>query len=272
MGRLLPGIVAWLEPVPGIEEGGRLWVRGPNVMLGYLRAVAPGVLEPPRDGWYDTGDIVTIDPDGFVAIRGRAKRFAKIGGEMVSLAAAEVLAGAVWDDAAHAVLAVPDARKGEKLLLVTTQHDAEPRALLAAARTRGVAEIQVPRDVLVVDKLPMLGAGKIDYPAVQRLVEGWGGGRAGGGRLVRAGGETGIRTLGTLSRTHAFQACALSRSAISPATGGRLIPDRAADANPKRVPAATSLGAGAKELGGRQRLCGPKPPRSVCRRVQSLTG
>lgn len=170
VGRLLPGIEARLEQVAGIEEGGRLFVRGPNVMLGYLRAEHPGVLQPPPDGWYDTGDIVIIDEDGFVSIVGRAKRFAKIGGEMVSLAAAESLAGAVWDDAVHAVVAVPDPRKGEKLLLVTTQRNAEPRAMLALARERGVAEIAVPRDILVVDKMPLLGAGKVDYPAVQRLV------------------------------------------------------------------------------------------------------
>jgi acyl-[acyl-carrier-protein]-phospholipid O-acyltransferase/long-chain-fatty-acid--[acyl-carrier-protein] ligase len=171
VGRLLPGIEARLEPVPGIDEGGRLWVRGPNVMLGYLRAETPGVLEPPPDGWYDTGDIVAIDEAGFVTIKGRAKRFAKIGGEMVSLAAAEALASAVWTDAVHAVVTVPDARKGEKLLLVTTQRDADPRALLTAARERGTTEIQVPRDVMVVDKVPLLGTGKIDYPAVHQLVE-----------------------------------------------------------------------------------------------------
>jgi acyl-[acyl-carrier-protein]-phospholipid O-acyltransferase / long-chain-fatty-acid--[acyl-carrier-protein] ligase len=170
VGRLLPGIEARLEPVPGIDEGGRLVVRGPNVMLGYLRAEAPGVLEPPPGGWYDTGDIVTIDTDGFVVIKGRVKRFAKIGGEMVSLAAAEALAVAVWPDAVHAVIAVVDARKGEKLLLVTTQAGAEAKGMLAAARGRGVAEIQVPRDVMVVDKVPMLAAGKVDYPGVQRLV------------------------------------------------------------------------------------------------------
>ncbi|WP_174254827.1 acyl-[ACP]--phospholipid O-acyltransferase [Acidisphaera sp. S103] len=167
VGRLLPGIEARLEPVPGIDDGGRLFVRGPNVMLGYLRADAPGVLEPPTDGWYDTGDIVAIDEVGFVTIKGRAKRFAKIGGEMVSLAAAEGLANAVWSDAVHAVITVPDARKGERLLLVTNQRDAEARVLLAAARERGVAEIQVPREVMVVDKVPLLGTGKIDYPAVQ---------------------------------------------------------------------------------------------------------
>ena len=171
VGRLLPGLEARLEPIPGIDVGGRLWVRGPNVMLGYLRAEAPNELQPPPEGWYDTGDIVTIDPAGFVAIQGRAKRFAKIGGEMISLAAAEALVSAVWTEAAHAVIALPDARKGEKLLLVTTQPDAQPRALLAAARERGMPEIQVPRDVMVVDKLPLLGPGKIDYPAVQRSAE-----------------------------------------------------------------------------------------------------
>jgi acyl-[acyl-carrier-protein]-phospholipid O-acyltransferase/long-chain-fatty-acid--[acyl-carrier-protein] ligase len=172
VGRLLPGIEARLEKVEGIEDGGRLWVRGPNVMLGYLQVEAPGVLEPPPGGWYDTGDIVTIDADGFVAIKGRAKRFAKIGGEMVSLAAAEGLASAVWPDEIHAVVAVADARKGERLLLVTTQRNADARSLLEAARERGIAEIQVPREVMIVGKMPLLGAGKVDYPAVTRLVEG----------------------------------------------------------------------------------------------------
>jgi acyl-[acyl-carrier-protein]-phospholipid O-acyltransferase/long-chain-fatty-acid--[acyl-carrier-protein] ligase len=129
------------------------------------------MLQPPLDGWYDTGDIVTIDNDGFVAITGRAKRFAKIGSEMVSLAAAEDLANSVWPDAVNAVVAVPDERKGERLLLVTTQHNADHRALLLAGRERGTAEIQVPRDIMMVEKLPMLGTGKIDYPAVQRLTE-----------------------------------------------------------------------------------------------------
>src|SRR5215475_8051827 len=108
VGRLLPGIEARLEPVPGVNDGGRLQVRGPNVMLGYLRAENPGVIEPPLDGWHDTGDIVAIDGDGFVAIKGRAKRFAKIGGEMISLAAVEALASELWPDAQSAVVAEPD--------------------------------------------------------------------------------------------------------------------------------------------------------------------
>jgi acyl-[acyl-carrier-protein]-phospholipid O-acyltransferase/long-chain-fatty-acid--[acyl-carrier-protein] ligase len=171
VGRLLPGIEARLMAVPGIEDGGRLCVRGPNVMLGYLKADAPGILQPPPDGWYDTGDIVSIDHAGFVTIKGRAKRFAKIAGEMVSLSAAEALANSVWQEAAHAVVAIPDARKGERLLLVTTQQNAAARTLLSAARDRGIAEIMVPREVMVVDKLPLLGTGKTDYPAVQKLAE-----------------------------------------------------------------------------------------------------
>ena len=172
VGRLLPGIEYRLEPVPGIEDGGRLHVCGPNIMLGYLKLEAPGVLQPPEDGWYDTGDIVSIDADKFVTIRGRAKRFAKLAGEMVSMTAAETLAAAVWPDAAHAVVALPDPRKGEQLVLLTTQQDATAAALLAQARERGIAELMVPRAIRQVDAIPLLGSGKIDYPAVQRLAEG----------------------------------------------------------------------------------------------------
>jgi acyl-[acyl-carrier-protein]-phospholipid O-acyltransferase/long-chain-fatty-acid--[acyl-carrier-protein] ligase len=170
VGRLLPGIEHRLAPVAGMARGGRLQVRGPNIMLGYLRTTAPGVLEPPADGWFDTGDIVDIDAEGFVMILGRAKRFAKIGGEMVSLAAAEELALALWPEAAHAVIAMPDPRKGERLVLVTTQRDAEASALVREAAARGVAEISVPRVVVPADAIPLLGAGKTDYPAVERML------------------------------------------------------------------------------------------------------
>ena len=168
-GRLLPGIEHRLDPVGGIEGGGRLVVRGPNVMLGYLRHTAPGVLEVPEGGWYDTGDICAVDGQGFVSILARAKRFAKIAGEMVSMPAAEALAVAAWPDAQHAVVSVPDARKGEALVLLTTQADAAPGVLLAQARERGTPEIAVPRTVRVVAGLPLLGTGKVDYVAATRL-------------------------------------------------------------------------------------------------------
>ncbi len=170
VGRLMPGIAARLLPVPGIDDGGRLQVRGPNVMLGYLRAEKPGVLEPPPDGWHDTGDIVAIDADGYVTIKGRAKRFAKVGGEMISLAAVESLATDLWPDVPSAVVAVPDLRKGEKLVLVTQKADATRAAFQAFARSRGTAELVVPAEILVVEKVPLLGSGKLDYPAIGALV------------------------------------------------------------------------------------------------------
>ena len=136
VGRVLPGMEARLEKVEGVDEGGRLYVRGPNVMLGYLKVDNPGVLEPPAEGWHDTGDIVTIDEQGFVTIKGRAKRFAKVGGEMISLAAVEALAAELWPDAPSAVVAVPDPRKGERLILVTQKKDATRAEFQAFANAR----------------------------------------------------------------------------------------------------------------------------------------
>jgi acyl-[acyl-carrier-protein]-phospholipid O-acyltransferase/long-chain-fatty-acid--[acyl-carrier-protein] ligase len=163
VGRLLPGIAARLDPVPGIEEGGRLSISGPNIMTGYFKAGAPGVLQPPEGGWHDSGDIVTIDEDGFITIRGRAKRFAKIGGEMVSLPAVEGYAAALWPDADHAVVTRPDPRKGEQLVLFTTREDADAKALQSWARANGVTELMVPRDIRLLEALPVLGTGKLDY-------------------------------------------------------------------------------------------------------------
>ncbi|MFD2579491.1 AMP-binding protein [Novosphingobium colocasiae] len=171
VGRLLPSLEPRLEPVPGIDEGGRLFVRGPNVMAGYLLANAPGQLQPPAEGWHDTGDIVTIDPEGFVTIRGRAKRFAKIGGEMVSLPAVEGYAGKVWPDAEHAVVTRPDAKKGEQLVLFTTARAATAKALLEWGRANGVTELMLPRDLRVVDALPVLGTGKIDYVTLAEMAK-----------------------------------------------------------------------------------------------------
>ncbi len=170
VGKIMPGMEYRLEPVPGIDEGGRLHVRGPNIMAGYLRAENPGVLEPPKDGWYDTGDIVTVDDEGFVTIKGRAKRFAKIGGEMVSLAAVEALAGELWRGALSAVATVPDARKGEKLVLVTEAKDATRADFLTYAKSRNAMDLMVPAEVRVVDRLPVLGSGKVDFVGVNKLV------------------------------------------------------------------------------------------------------
>jgi acyl-[acyl-carrier-protein]-phospholipid O-acyltransferase/long-chain-fatty-acid--[acyl-carrier-protein] ligase len=171
VGRLLPGIAHRLIQVPGVAAGGILAVQGPNVMLGYLRHTAPGLLEPPEGGWYETGDIVDIDKDGFITITGRVKRFAKIAGEMISMAAAENLAATVWPDAQHAVIAIPDARRGEQLLLLTTQKGATPQQILAQARAQGTPEIAVPRTIKELPEIPLLATGKINYPAAQLLAE-----------------------------------------------------------------------------------------------------
>ncbi|MGL4812851.1 MAG: AMP-binding protein, partial [Beijerinckiaceae bacterium] len=171
VGRIMPGMQARLEKIPGIDEGGRLYVKGPNVMLGYLRAEKPGVLEPVDDGWHDTGDIVTIDTQGYITIRGRAKRFAKIGGEMVSLAAVEQLASECWPGHLSAAATLPDARKGERLILVTDKADATRTDFHAFARARGVSELMLPAEVRYVERMPVLGSGKLDFVGVTKLVQ-----------------------------------------------------------------------------------------------------
>jgi len=171
VGQILPGMEYRIDPVPGIEVGGRLYLRGPNVMKGYLSATDPDVIEPLADGWHDTGDIVDIDEEGYVTILGRVKRFAKIGGEMVSLTAVEGLAGAVWPDNRHAVVSIPDTRKGEKLILVTDRQDAEASRLSEWAREHGAPELAVPKKIIKVADLPVLGTGKTDYVTIQTMAE-----------------------------------------------------------------------------------------------------
>jgi len=171
VGKMLPGIEVRLDPVAGLENAGRLFVRGPNVMRGYLSPEDPGVITPPPDGWHDTGDIVSIDESGYVSIRGRLKRFAKIAGEMVSLAVVENCASAVWPDNLHAAAIMPDPKKGEQIILVTDCRDAPRGLLLAWAQSHGVPEIAVPKKIVYVDEVPVLGTGKIDHLAVRTLAE-----------------------------------------------------------------------------------------------------
>ena len=129
-------------------------------------------LQPPEGGWHDTGDIVTIDEQGFVTIRGRAKRFAKIGGEMISLPAVEGYVATLWPEAEHAVVTRPDARKGEQLVLFTTARDAKAAALQAWGRANGVTELALPREIRVLDSLPLLGTGKTDYALMTQMATG----------------------------------------------------------------------------------------------------
>jgi len=168
VGRPLPAIRMKLEPVEGIAEGGRLWLDGPNMMMGYMTADRPGELQP-LEGWHDTGDIVSIDREGFISIRGRAKRFAKIAGEMVSLGAVEMLVQSLWPEERHAAVAVPDKRRGERIVLVTTADDANAEELRQFGKKAGAAELMVPNDIIKVDEIPVLGSGKTDYISARKL-------------------------------------------------------------------------------------------------------
>ncbi|MDA3875754.1 MAG: bifunctional acyl-ACP--phospholipid O-acyltransferase/long-chain-fatty-acid--ACP ligase [Halothiobacillus sp.] len=176
VGQLLPGIEARLQPVPGIDQGGVLCVRAPNLMTGYLRYETPGVIEPPQveglgAGWYSTGDIVSIDAQRFVTILGRLKRFAKVAGEMVSLETVEAIARSAAPYAEHAATNVPDAQRGEQIVLITTD-PALTRAQLTETCSRlGQPELAIPRRIIVVETIPLLGTGKSDYVQIKQLAE-----------------------------------------------------------------------------------------------------
>jgi acyl-[acyl-carrier-protein]-phospholipid O-acyltransferase/long-chain-fatty-acid--[acyl-carrier-protein] ligase len=169
VGRLLPGMRMQVEPIEGIEEGGRLWVAGPNIMMGYMSSDRPGELVPLESGWHDSGDVVAVDREGFIQIRGRTKRFAKIAGEMVSLGAVEMLVQSLWPEDHHAVVSVPDKRRGERIVLVTTAEAADPNALRQFGKQMGAAELMVPGDIVKIAEMPLLGTGKTDYTSARRI-------------------------------------------------------------------------------------------------------
>ncbi len=169
VGRLLDRIEYRLEPVEGIASGGRLFVKGPNVMLGYLRADNPGVVEAPPDGWYDTGDIVEVDEHRFVTILGRAKRFSKIAGEMVSLTAVETKLLVAFPGENFAVVAIPDEKKGEQLILFTTMAQPERTVIAEGLKSRGASDLMIPKVLVHLGEIPLLGSGKTDYVTLTRI-------------------------------------------------------------------------------------------------------
>ena len=174
VGQLVPGMEHELEPVSGIDSGGVLHVKGPNIMKGYVLYDNPGVIVPPaspRPGWHNTGDIVFIDEDDFVHIRGRVKRFAKIAGEMISLEIVEQVAAKAAPGFAHAVSTRPDSAKGEAIVLFTTARAIGRDQLSAAAKALGAPELAVPRVVIVLDEIPLLGTGKTDYVRLKTMAE-----------------------------------------------------------------------------------------------------
>jgi acyl-[acyl-carrier-protein]-phospholipid O-acyltransferase/long-chain-fatty-acid--[acyl-carrier-protein] ligase len=169
VGPFLPGMEWRLEPVPGIEGGQKLYVRGPNVMRGYLDPTKPFGIDLLPQGWHDTGDVVDVDADGFIRILGRVKRFAKVGGEMVSLNAVESYAQTVWPDHLHAAVALPDSRKGERIILFTDHESATADELQAWCKANGASELAVPKRIVVIEEIPVLGSGKTDYVVLQRM-------------------------------------------------------------------------------------------------------
>ncbi|MBS0290194.1 MAG: acyl-[ACP]--phospholipid O-acyltransferase [Proteobacteria bacterium] len=171
VGKLMPGIDYQLDTVPDIANGGRLIVKGPNIMLGYMFSDNPGVLVPPLEGWYDTGDIVSFDEEGYITIQGRVKRFAKIGGEMVSLTFVEQYLDKLWPQHMHAVVTQPDEKKGEQLVLFTTNMSAQKSDIAQYVRSVGISELAIPKVIHTLSKLLLLGTGKIDYIGIQALLK-----------------------------------------------------------------------------------------------------
>lgn len=168
VGRLLPKIEYYLQKVEGIEEGGRLCVRGPNIMQGYIRPDNPGVIEPPAieklgEGWYDTGDIVSVDEDNYVTILGREKRFAKVAGEMISLAAVEDLVSACDADSVHAAVCVADDKKGEQIVLFTNAKDLARDKIAKVCKELHFSELYIPKVIIVIKEVPVLATGKLNY-------------------------------------------------------------------------------------------------------------
>ncbi len=171
VGTLIPGLESRLETVPGITDGALLSVRGPNVMLGYYLHDNPGVIDTSHEGWHSTGDIVHIDEEGFLFIKGRVKRFAKVAGEMVSLETVENIASHASPQHQHAATTQIDAQRGENILLFTTDTNLNREQLSSSAKTLGNPELAIPRKIIVVETLPLLGAGKTDYVTLKKMAE-----------------------------------------------------------------------------------------------------
>lgn len=169
VGTLMPGLEPKLERVPGIESGGLLSVRGRNVMLGYYLYDYPGVIQRTAEGWYNTGDIVNIDEEGFVFIKGRIKRFAKVAGEMVSLETVESIANHASPSYQHAATTQADAQRGENILLYTTDANLNREQLSISAKQLGSQELAIARKIIVVNELPLLGSGKTDYVRLKQM-------------------------------------------------------------------------------------------------------
>lgn len=175
IGKLLPGMDYKIMPVDGIEKGGELLVKGPNVMLGYYLSDNPGVLVPLKNGWYNTGDVVEMDEIGFFYIKDRIKRFAKIGGEMVSLNAVDELVrnaykGESSDEYCYGVVSIPHDSKGEQVVLVTNNQNVTQSGIHEYIKKNNMSELYLPRVILFKDKIPVFATGKTDNVTLKKEV------------------------------------------------------------------------------------------------------
>jgi len=170
VGHIFPSLQYRLEPVEGLKEGGKLFIKGDNIMLGYLKEDKPGILQPPPDGWYDTGDILSFDEEGYAIIKGRAKRFAKIAGEMVSLTAVEVALSNVWPDYLSAAMRLPDAKRGEQLLVYTTNPSADLKQIQDGFKEQGYSELWVPKKLEIIPEMPLIN-GKFNYVRLEEMAQ-----------------------------------------------------------------------------------------------------
>ncbi len=171
VGMLLPFMESRVVPVDGIAVGGRLQLRGPNIMLGYINAEKPDSLIAPVNGWHDTGDIVTLNEYGFITIAGRAKRFAKIAGEMVSLTAVEGIAASIWPELLNAAITRKCPRKGEQIVLFCEAEHAEKSLFIKKVREAGHSDLLVPHTLYAGAKIPILPSGKIDYVSLEQQIK-----------------------------------------------------------------------------------------------------
>ncbi len=176
VGRLIPKMESAILPVEGITEGGRLCVKGPNIMLGYINSDNPGVIIPPSidilgSGWYDTGDIVSIDSEGYIKILGRSKRFAKIAGEMISLATIEEIASQIDPKVLHASVCVQDEKKGEQIILFTESKKISRDSFLSQVKLAQKTELLIPRIIKILPEIPILSTGKINYRKIVEMAQ-----------------------------------------------------------------------------------------------------
>jgi acyl-[acyl-carrier-protein]-phospholipid O-acyltransferase/long-chain-fatty-acid--[acyl-carrier-protein] ligase len=181
IGRPLPGVsVRIVSPDTGeplaLGQPGLLLVRGPNVMRGYLGQPAK-TAEVLRDGWYVTGDIATLDEDGFLQITDRLSRFSKIGGEMVPHVKVEekLHEAAGVTEITFAVTGLPDPKKGERLAVLHTLPENSLPDLLKKLPQLGLPNLWVPRpnQFFRVDALPRLATGKMDLRKIRELAKGF---------------------------------------------------------------------------------------------------